>query len=525
MQRRKESIGVNKSISRRSFLRRTAFTGLGLTTIGSVSGLKSVFGQTVSPLVIVIGSDPPTMDPHKSGGYSSSSLFSNVYEGLVERDAEGLIVPRLATEWIFEDDLNTVFSLREGVVYHNGEPFDANSAKTNLERARTDELLNLGLNPLIKPITNVEVLGEFELRISTAVPVPLLLALLTSFEMLSPDFFENSDDFELNRMAVGTGPYELVEFVPDSHVEVKRFDGYWGETPSIETAIIREAGPAARLAELLAGNADILANFLPSQVPAVENDDNTSILTTSGNNFISSYFNLIDPASPLQNAGVRQALNLAVDMDSIVEFLWGGLGEPIATLVPPLDFGFNPDVEPFGFDPDEARRLLEQAGYPEGFSTTMVTIPGFQPIAEAIVGFLAEVNIIVDLQIRDFGLFLNQLLSGMLPEELFIFDSTSPEFDAATIFNGAINLLNLNLLLSEDSQSELRQLINITNSTTDPAVRHTAFAHLQEILKDEPLAIYGFSQTIPFGLSKRIDWSGRVDAYIRVSDIDFKQSP
>jgi len=522
MQTHNESVGVHKDISRRSFLRRTAMTGLSLATISPVVGLNNVFGQTISPLVIVIGSDPPTLDPHKSGGYSSSSLFSNIYEGLVERDAQGLIVPKLATEWFFEDDLNTVFTLREGVFFHNGEPFDANSAKTNLERARTDELLNLGLNPLIKPITNVEVLGEFELRISTAVPVPLLLALLTSFEILSPEFFENSNDFELNRMAVGTGPYELVEFVPDSHIEVKRFDGYWGEAPSIESAIIREAGPAARLAELLAGNADILANFLPNQIPAVENDENTSILTTSGNNFISSYFNLVDPESPLQNAEVRQALNLAVDMDAIVEFVWGGLGEPIATLVPPLDFGFNPEVEPFGFDPDEALRLLEQAGYPEGFSTTMVTIPGFQPIAEAIVGFLAEVNIIVDLQIRDFGLFLNQLLSGMLQEELFIFDSTSPEFDAATIFNGAINLLNLNLLLSKDTQTELRQLINIANSTTDTAVRQTAFARLQEILKDEPLAIYGFSQKVPFGLSERVNWAGRVDAYIRLPEINLK---
>ncbi len=522
----KKNIEVDNSFSRRSFLRRTALTGLGLATISPIAGLNSVLGQTISPLVIVIGSDPPTMDPHKNGsGYSATSLFSNIYEGLVERDAEGQIIPKLATEWVFEDDLNTVFTLREGVTFHNGESFDANTAKANLERARMDEMLNLGLNPLIKPIANVEVLEEFKIRISTAVPVPLLLALLTSFEMLSPEFFENSDDFDLNRMAVGTGPYELVEFVPDSHIEIKRFDGYWGEAPSIESALVREAGPAARLAELLVGNADILANFLPNQIPTVENDENTSILTTSGNNFISSYFNLVDPESPLQNAAVRQALNLAVDMDAIVEFVWGGLGEPIATLVPPLNFGFNPDVEPFGFDPDEARRLLDQAGYPEGFSTTMVTIKGFQPIAEAIVGFLAEVNVSVDLEIRDFGLLVQQLFSFMIPEEMFLFDSASPEFDAATIFNGAINLLNLNLLLSEDNRTELRQLINSANSTTDPTVRQTAFARLQEILKDEPLAVYGFSQKIAFGLSERVDWSGRVDAYIRVSEIDIKLSP
>lgn len=514
------------SINRREFLRRAGAAGLGAAAFslpfGSVRQLA--FAQGADTLVMLQGADTSTMDPNAHLERVSNIILTNMYDALVVREPDGKIVPALATEWTFEDDLNTVFTLRQGVTFHNGEAFDVQSVKVTLERILFDDDFASPQRSQISAITDVEVVDDFSVRLSTDDPFPLLLARLSEVEIVPAQFLADNGDAELNVNAVGTGPYELVEWVRDSRVVLKRNDNYWGDPAPIGNVNIRAVPEATtRVAELLAGNADVITNMPADQVPAVNGSDNSRVFAAPSNRMIAAYYNPESDDSPLNNVMVRRALNFAVNQEEIAKFVLEGFGTPIATIFTPFDFGFNPNIDPFPFDPEEARRLLAEAGFADGFSTTMVSTGqgeflNDRALAEAIVGFLDDVGVKVELQFREFQSYVDQILNRTIPEEIWLIDFGSGAFDADA---NASFFIRTGALASYFSFPEADDLLDQALATTDPAVREAAYFRVQEIIKAEPIAIYSHFQRNLFGLNNRVVWEGRADEQVQVDEMSF----
>lgn len=461
------------------------------------------------------------MDPAAVQSRIAGIILGNMYEYLVGRAPDGSLQPGLATEWLYEDELNLVFTLRQGVTFHNGDSFDAQDVKVSVDRILSDDEFAAS-RVALRTITGVEVIDDFRIRFTTESPDPLLLKRLG---LIVPSrFLAEHGNATLNVNAVGTGPYELVEWVPDSRVVMKRNENYWGSPAPIENVIFRAVPEATtRVAELLSGNADVITNMPSEQVPVVDADPDTQAFAAPSNRMVAAYFNPNSDDSPLNNVQVRQALNYAVDIEAITEFVLDGFGTPIATIVTPFDFGFNPNVEPYPFDPGRAKDLLTQAGYPNGFSTTMVSTGqgeflNDRTFAQAIVGFLADVGIVVDLQFREFNSYIDQLVGRTIPEEIFIIDAATSLFDAMPI---AATFIEKDGQASYFSFPEADELISQARTTTDSAVREAALFRVQEIIKDEPIAIYSHFQRNLFGLSRRTIWEGRADEQVNIKDISF----
>ncbi len=505
------------ALSRRDFLRRGAMAGLGLASAGSMFSARGLSGFSQNrPLTFVLSGDAATMDPHLAFDVTTTHVQIQMLEALVTRAQDGTLAPLLAADWVFENTRNVVFTLREGVVFHNGEPFDAETVKANFDRLLFDPEITPGLRPLFGPIVNVEVLDRLRVRFTMDEPFPLLIARLTNVGMLPQAHLAQSDNDAISSAAVGTGPYEFVAWQRDNQLTMKRNANYWGQQPEIEDVVFRVVpDPSTQLLELLSQNVDVILLTSVLNAPTIASSDVATVRNFPNNITIDPFFNPSGPDSPLQNVAVRQALNLAVNVPELVEALVGPFGSPLATVITPLAFGFNPSVSPFGFDPQGAVQLLKGAGYPDGFSTSMVTFPPGQDGAEIIGGYLQDVGVQVDLRIAGFGEFFQQVNTRSISEEIFLTAWSVPALDAQSTFE---ILVKTGGVASYYTNEEADVLIDVASKTFDPGVRQAALFRVQEIIKDEPIAIYSHTQDDLAGVSSRLVVDRRPDGKYHIKD-------
>ena len=222
---------------------------------------------------------------------------------------------------------------------------------------------------------------------------------------------------------VGTGPYKFVEWVRDSHVTMERFDGYWRGNAAIQTTEFRPiAEDATRVSSLQAGELDIAALIPPTDIPPIQGNSKLDVRSVRSNRTIFVGMNCFK--EPFTNVKVRQALNYAVDVQSIIKNVLGGHAYenpgPIAYGV----FGYDPNLKPYGYDPEKAKSLLKDAGYPNGFSTVLDTPQGRYlddvEVSQAIAGQLAEVGVKVTVQPAEFNEYFTRWLAKKMEGLYFL---------------------------------------------------------------------------------------------------------
>lgn len=313
------------------------------------------------PLVVVIGVDPITLNELQSRARTTANIIWHVNERLVARGSDMKIVPWLAESVEQPDELTWVFHLREGVTFSNGEEFTAHDVKFTLEQT-VDPKWNSPYGGSIRDLTidmdNIEIPDDYTVILHTEVPAPLMLDQLDFIGMLSEKYFSEASDAEISQQPVGTGPYEVTEWVKDDHITLERRDDYWGTLPEIETIIIRPIPDAqTRLAELLAGNADIALNISPDDMERVEATEGVHMATVQGGREI--FLAIRCDQEPFNDVRVRQALNYAANIEALLENLLYGLGERMAT---GSNYPVPSPVEAYTYDPQKAAKLLDEAG-------------------------------------------------------------------------------------------------------------------------------------------------------------------
>ncbi|MFP4644778.1 MAG: ABC transporter substrate-binding protein, partial [Spirochaetales bacterium] len=364
-------------------------------------------------LTIAIGSEPEALDPVQMTSAPASTVGEHAIERLIYMEEDGELTPMLATDWESNDD-GTVwtFDIREGVEFHDGEPLNAEAIKTNLDRF-IDPDVGAAYAFLLGDVESIEATGEYELTITLESSfAPILSHLSHSFiGIVSPAILEDLEPDETTDEAVGTGPYELVEWNRGDSITMVRNEDYWGDVPEIENLefnFIPE--DSARMVALETGEADAVMRVPPQDAERLDDDPNINVVEETSVRTIYIGFN--SQQEPFDDPLVRRALNYAVDKEAIVDSILEG--NAFVADAPIVDSVFGHEsVGPYEHDPDRARELLEEAGYEDGLSATLYHPSGRylldDTIAEAVQSMLAEVDVDITLETQEWSSLLDFL--------------------------------------------------------------------------------------------------------------------
>jgi peptide/nickel transport system substrate-binding protein len=454
-------------------------------------------------LRIGISLDVESMDPFFVNQAAGWSVVHALFDHLVERDFDGNIVPGLALSWTIVDTATLEFELREGVTFHNGEPFTADSVKFSVERMLAEEEApNQGK---FTAIDSVEIVDDYTVRLLLNRPDGTLFDSLTSrLAMLPPQYFEEVGAEGFAAAPVGTGPFSFVEWVPDDHVTLAANENYWEGSykgmPMVDTVIFRPIPEAAtRAAELEAGGVDIIQDVTPDQM---DNLEGAGLVVIPDEAFQLQYVFFIadDETLPTYDVKVRQALNYAVDVDAIIENLLNGLGSHVASPIGPGYLGYNPDVEPYPYDPQMAKDLLAEAGYADGFETTLdVTTAGHTDVIDAVAGYLADVGVTVEIQDYELGQF-NQIWMDHAQSMLWAARwGNTPDPQSIELF------ASCNGWITRYCNEDVTMHLEAARDTLDQDERAVQYAAASALMHDDPLAIYMNTAAQIYGLSGAVE--------------------
>lgn len=460
--------------------------------------------------VVVDGTEVTHLDPPQATA-PFGHIIHALYDGLVEWNEKMELEPALATSWTpSEDGTVWTFKLRQGVKFHDGTPFNSQAVKVTFEHLLDKETVarRAANYALIKDIATPD---DHTVKFTIDPPSPDFPFLMAdrSCKIISPTALEKyGKDFVRN--PVGTGPFKFEEWVPNSHVSAVINPDYWGPKPQVRRFVYKSIPePAARVIALKTGEADVVINLPPADVENLKNDPNLMVQTTPGLTIIEAEPRQTKP--PFNDVRVRYALNMAIDKDAIISKIMRGLARPLnSPSIPGLWGSF--EFEPVKYDPEKAKQLLAEAGYPNGIDITLNYVSGRwagdDQVAEALQGYWANVGIrtkINKIAQAELGPGLREDPDKMAGQ-LFMIIKTSEytDYHIYRMYHSDATLRTVTAQHYGYSNPEVDKLIELEQRTYDPEKRLQIFKQLQELVwKDQPL-VYIFHQVNIWGQSKNV---------------------
>ena len=348
-----------------------------------------------------------SLDPHFHNETPTNSVNANIFDGLVNFDKDLNPYPALATSWEIVDDVTWTFTLRKDVQFHNGNAFTADDVVWSFNRAKTSD--KSGFKGSISAIKAVEKVDEHTVKIITNGPFPILLRKLTYLRIMDKESSEKLTDEKLGLNPVGTGPYQLVKWTRGQSIVLKANPDYFLGSPNINKVEIRPlTNDSTRVAAILS-NAVHLINRVPVRdVQRIKSKDQLQFFMVPGLRLIylqmdqmrdnSPYIQGVD-SNPFLDVRVRKALYYGINEEAIVKHIMGGFAVPAGQYYPKAVNGHDPSVTRPGYNPEKAKALLAEAGYPDGFTVTLDSpndrYINDEKIAQAVASSLAKIGITV----------------------------------------------------------------------------------------------------------------------------------
>ena len=466
-------------------------------------------------VTIAVQLEPPNLDP--TGGAAQAIdtvVYQNVFEGLTKFGADGSILPSLAQSWeISEDGLEYTFNLVPGVTFHDGTTMDAEDVVFSLNRARADDSTN-AQKALFADIAAVEAVAPTTVKVTLAQPNGSFL-----FNMAWGDAVIVAEESvaELATNPVGTGPYTFGDWVQGDRIELVRNDNYWGMEPPIINATFRFiSDPTAAFAAVMAEDVDAFAGFpAPENLPQFDADPRFQVIrgNTEGETILSTN----NKMPPFNNKLVRQALAHAIDRQAIIDGAMFGLGTPIGTHFAP----HNPDyVDLTGlsdYDPEKAKALLAEAGFADGFTTTLKLPPPSYARrgGEIIAAQLREVGIETEITNLEWAQWLEEVFNGK-DFGLTIVSHTEP--------------MDIGIYANPDyyfqyDNPDLQALMTELTGTTDPAARSELLKQAQTIIAEDYVNGYLFELAYPTVAKAGLQgmWENQPTAAVIISELSWAE--
>ncbi len=381
--------------------------------LGSALALIAGMAQAQrSDITIGMQLEPPHLDPTSAAAAAIDEVvYANIYEGLTRFAADGSILPALAESWTIADDgLSYTFTLRGGVKYHDGADFTADDVKFSLDRARGEESTN-AQKALFAAIDSVNVIDSSTVEITLSKPNGALLFNLAWGDAIIVD---ESDVETLQQAPVGTGPFKFSNWVQGDRIELVKNPDYWGDAVALDSATFKFiSDPTAAFAAMMAGDVDAFPVFpAPENLAQFEADPRFKVIvgSTEGETILSTN----NKEGPLADVRVRKAIAHAIDRQAIIDGAMFGFGTPIGTHFAPHNPAYTDLTANSAYDPDLSRSLLAEAGYADGFTTTLKLPPPSYARrgGEIIAAQLRAVGIETEISNLEWAQWLEQVFRG-----------------------------------------------------------------------------------------------------------------
>lgn len=488
-----------------------------LFTLAWVCGLASwALGRD---LVIGQGTDVSHLDPHYSTSASDVNVYFNLYDNLVMRDENLNLAPGLAASWKLVDDKTWQFKLREGVVFHNGDPFTAEDVKFSLERAIAENP-RTSVYAALNTIERVDILDQSTVNLVTKQPDPLLPTRLSYYGgmILPRQYFEKVGMEGFRKEPVGTGPIQFVEWKKNEHLIFAANPRYW-RPPIPYARVIYKPYPetASRIAALLAGEVDFITAVPPDQVEVIQKSGTAKVEGALYAGFFNYTINVKIP--PLDNKLIRQAMHYAIDRQAIVKKLWRGRGVVPNDAYPNVDrIGYDKSKPPFEYDSKKARGLLAKAGY-KGQEIKIESAVGYlandKQLTETVAAMLQDVGINAKVQLLEYSVRAQKLRQKAF-EGLMLGDPTSTLLDPDGMW---WRLMQPGGLVDYWRHPEWDRLMGEARFLQDPKQRDAHYKQAAKIFLDETPMLIILQPEKTFALKKDLNWKARSDEIVVVYDL------
>jgi ABC-type transport system substrate-binding protein len=421
------------------------------------------------------------LDPPRSLSVGNWSISMTMFDSLVTIGPDGKIQPMLATSWQIVDPTTWKFVLRQGVKFHDGEPFNSAAVKFSLDRI-VDPANKMSMAGYWNAYDRTETPDDYTAIVKTKTPVGNLLSSAAVTMMVPPKAAKPLTDF-----AIGTGPFKFIEWIPDDHLTVEANPDYWQGPPKLQRITFRQIKEqTTRLSALLSGQIDLMDQILPEQIDQAQKTPGVVVqkLPTS---FIRQLW-LSGGTKPFDDNRVRQAMKYAINTKQIVDSIMQGNAAQVDGCVGKNVIGYVPQT-PYSYDPAKAKQLLSDAGYPNGVSVELKfgaqLYPKQQEIADTIAAQLGQVGIKVKVTPQDQALWTSDLLA--LKWDMEIVGAASPTGDADDPIRRFY--ISANKRLSWSSP-DLDKLLLAEQAESDPGKRLQTFGDICKFLYDQGPVVY-----------------------------------
>lgn len=453
---------------------------------------KQTAKEVKKDIVVAGSAEPSTMDPHDTNDTVAYSIQKTMLEGLFGFDKDMKVVPVLAESYTANDSATEfTIKLRKGVKFQDGTDFNAAAAKVNLDRL-ADQTQKLKRNTLFNMVSKTDIVDDYTIKITLKAPFGAMINTLAhpAGMMISPKALKEYGK-EVSKHPVGTGAYTFKEWIPGTKLTVVKNDKYWG-TPaqynSITFKTVKEDG--SRVAMLQTGEADFIYPVPTMQVEKLKTDKNVKIQQSPS--IIVRYVSMNVNKKPFNDLKVRQALNYAIDKKAFAQVVFNGFADPLKSVIAP-NTQFYSEQKQYDYNIEKAKQLLKEAGYPDGFKTTLWSANNSTAVKvdEFIQQQLAKVGVTVSVVPQEQAALSNKLFGTPIDKsevELY-YGGWSPSTGDADwgirplLAQEALPPASYNTAYYVNKESD--SFIKAALQTSDSKLRADAYAKAQKMLWDD----------------------------------------
>jgi len=493
------------------------------TTSGTTQGTtQTTSGSQEFPVTITQGQMPTTLDPQDHRSTPTDNVVLHTYEGLLSRTRTGQMQAQLATDWERVEDGRVRFQIRDGPTFHSGNDLTPGDVAYSINRIVDPDVgINSPQSDQLAGVTGAEVVdGERAVDVMSDGLNPAVFSLFASYgDVMEQAWVEDNDADYIATHMNGTGPFEFSNYEQGVQVVLERFDNYWQEPASISELTFNAASESStRVNQLLAGETDVVVNVPPQDISRVQNGEDTRIDAVSSSRVL--YNGMRYDVEPFDSVEFRKAMNYAVDLDAIIESVLDTFGD--ATSQPTLQgfVGYNEELSPYPYDPDQAEQLVEDSGY-AGAEIELHSPVGRYlkdvEIAQAVVNQIDELpNVSASLNQREFASLAGELTDGDITTSphWYLIGWGNATFDASQTL---IPLLTSDGALTSYKNDEFDSLIEQAQSESDTEQRREYLEQANAHANEQAPWIFLNRQYSVYGVSQRISWRARrderIDAY------------
>jgi peptide/nickel transport system substrate-binding protein len=457
-------------------------------------------------LTIAQNFDPQTLWPNGTTASDNLNAGSAMVESLFWQDPRvNEIRPLLATGFEMESPTSVIVKLREGITFTNGEPMNADavvhSVNIFIDKEQTPAYAQVA-----QAFSGAEKVDDLTVRITLHDSYPPLALALSQIYVVPPNYWNEMGLEAYGQKPVGTGPFKFVEWVRDDKLVMERNEDYWGDLPEGIDGLIWRPVPddAARVAGLTTGEYQVAKDLPVTAIPGLENEPEIKLVPVPSYRIYQiGLSSLPQHESPLQNKLVRQALNYAVDKEAIINSLFFGKAEPLnGQVLRKSQLGFNPDLQDYPYDPEKAKAMLAEAGYPDGFTIPFKFPSGRyaqdREVSEAVAGMLSKVGVKTEMIALEPGEFLRQLRSKELAPMYFV--GLAPQDDPAFQASQYVSTWRYTPIANE----EIDALAEAGAKEMDVEKRRKIYQDMMALMHEEAPIIFLYDGIDVYGTDARL---------------------